>query len=183
MTNSNSTIDTTDFTKKERRYARQEDQLRNSLRSWRTPARRSLLVRANWACIVIMSAIAVAGYFWLAIVLAWLPMTVVILVVWTMLRITIDSKDSAPPRFLDEFEMATLLEARSRALNVTSTLLLVISLVLIIGGASEIGSSFSILGDGHRFAYAVGGVALMAFFVSAVIPAAAMTRTMDDEET
>ena len=58
-----------------------------------------------------MAAIAVVGYFWFPIILAWLPMTVVICTVWTMLRVTIDSKDTAPARYLDEFETATLLRA------------------------------------------------------------------------
>ena len=54
------------------------------------------LVRLNWASLGIMAAIAVAGLL-VPIILAWLPMTVVICTVWTMLRVTIDSKDTAPP--------------------------------------------------------------------------------------
>lgn len=121
-----------------------------------------------------MAAIAVGGYFWLPIIIAWLPMTVVICVVWTMLRITIDSKDTAPARYLDEFEMATLMAARSRALSLVTGALFAISMVLIIGSSLEIG-------DGHRLAYLMGGFGILTFLASAVIPASAMVRTMDDE--
>lgn len=99
-------------------------------------------------------------------------MTVVICTVWTMLRLTIDSKDTAPARYLDEFETDTLLAARSRALNVTTGGLFVISMVLIFGSSLE-------LGDGHKLAYTMGGLGILTFLASAVIPASAMVRTMD----
>ena len=105
----------------ERRYEKNLERTETSLPTWRTAARRRLLVRLNWASLSIMAAIAVAGYFWFPIILAWLPMTVVICTVWTMLRVTIDSKDTAPARYLDEFETATLLQARSRALNLVTS--------------------------------------------------------------
>lgn len=158
----------------ERRYEWIQESSKKSLPSWRTPARRRLLVRLNWACIAIMSAIAVAGYFWLPIILAWLPMTVAIIASWTMLRVTIDSKDTAPAHYLDEFEAATLLNARSSALSVVSSILFVMALVLIFTSTLE-------LGDGHRLAYTAGAIAILTFFVAAIIPAAAMAGTMDPD--
>lgn len=154
------------------RYAKNLARTRGSLPGWRTPARRRLLVRLNWACIAIMAAIAVAGYFWFPIIVVWLPMTVAICTVWTMLRITIDAKDTAPATYLDELESATLLEARSRALNLVNGGLFVISMVLIFGSSLE-------LGDGHRLAYAMGGLGILTFLAGAIVPAAAMARTMD----
>ncbi|HJC29903.1 MAG TPA: hypothetical protein H9759_10950 [Candidatus Dietzia intestinipullorum] len=159
-------------TRAERRFEWQQTRSAGSLRSWRTPARRRLLVQLNWVSLAIMAAIVVAGYFWLPIIIAWLPMTVVICTVWTMLRLTIDSKDTAPARYLDEFETDTLLAARSRALNVTTGGLFVISMVLIFGSSLE-------LGDGHKLAYTMGGLGILTFLASAVIPASAMVRTMD----
>lgn len=156
----------------ERRYEKNLERTEMSLPTWRTAARRRLLVRLNWASLSIMAAIAVAGYFWFPIILAWLPMTVVICTVWTMLRVTIDSKDTAPARYLDEFETATLLQARSRALNLVTSGLFVISLVLIFGSSLQ-------LGEGHRLAYMMGGLGIILFLAGAVIPAAAMARTMD----
>lgn len=165
------------LTTAERRYEKMIEQNGTRLPTWRTAARRRLLVRLNWASLGIMAAIAVAGYFWFPIILAWLPMTVVICTVWTMLRVTIDSKDTAPARYLDEFETSTLLQARSRALNLVTSGLFAISLVLIFGSSLE-------LGDGHRLAYMMGGLGIILFLAGAVIPAAAMARTMnDDEET
>lgn len=161
-------------TRAERRFERQQAATSESLRSWRTPARRRLLVQLNWASIGVMAAIAVAGYFWFPIVIAWLPMTVVICTVWTMLRVTIDSKDGAPAGYLDEFELSTLLAARSRALSVTTGILFLIAIVLITGSSLQ-------LGDGHRLAYAMGGLAVLSVFVAGVIPASAMVKTMDDE--
>lgn len=162
------------LTRAERRYERTLESTEKSLPRWRTAPRRRLLVRLNWSSLAVMAAIAVAGYFWFPIILAWLPMTVVICVVWTMLRITIDSKDTAPARYLDEFETATLLQARSRALNLMSTGMFVISMVLIFGSSLQ-------LGDGHRLAYMMGGLGIITFLAGAVIPAAAMARTMNDE--
>lgn len=167
------TTHTTDtLTRAEKRFEKTQSRTEQSLPSWRTPERRRLLVRLNWASLAIMTAIAVAGYFWFPIILAWLPMTVVICVVWTMLRVSIDSKDNAPARYLDEFETATLLRARSRALSVVTGGLFVISMVLIFGSSLEIG-------DGHRLAYSMGGLGILTFLAGAVIPAAAMAGTMD----
>ncbi|MFN7241884.1 MAG: hypothetical protein ACK4M5_01325, partial [Dietzia cercidiphylli] len=80
-----STATTHTPTAAETRYAKNTAQLSGSLTSWRTPERRRLLVRLNWSCVAIMAAIAVVGYFWLPIILAWIPMTVAICTVWTML--------------------------------------------------------------------------------------------------
>lgn len=181
MTNSNPSIDTTGLTRKERRHVTNTERTEGMLTSWRNPARRTLLIRTLWACIAIMAAISVTSYFWMPIVNLWIVMTVVICTVWTMLRITIDSKDTAPTGFLDEFESATLLDARSTALKYTSVSLAIIALVLLVLSSVAFGGGPH-LPDGHRFAYAVGGLALMGFFIGSVIPAAAMAKTMDDED-
>lgn len=160
------------LTAAERRYEKQVARTENSLRSWRTPQRRRLLVRLNWACVAIMAAIAVTGYFWNPVILAWLPMTVAICTVWTMLRTVIDVKDAAPARYLDEFETETLLRARSHALSAVSAILFVMAIVLIFVSTLK-------LGDGHRLAYTVGGLSILAFFVAAIVPAAAMAGTME----
>lgn len=170
------THETTTPTRAELRYEKNLSRTEGMLPSWRTPARRRLLVRLTWACIGIMAAIAVAGFFWFPIVLAWLPMTVAICTTWTMLRISIDSKDTAPLRYLDELEAETLLRARSTALSVLTGILFVVSMVLVFGASLEVG-------DGHRLAYAMGGLGILAIFVVGVIPAAAMARTMGDDET
>lgn len=168
-----STNDT--LTKAERRYEKNLEQTETSLPSWHTPARRRLLVQLNWICIAIMAAIAVGGYFWLPIVIAWLPMTFAIITSWTMLRVSIDSKDVAPSRYLDEFEASTLLHARSRALSVTTGILFVIAIVLIFASSLQIG-------DGHRLAYCMGGLAILTFFVASIIPASAMAKSMAPED-
>ena len=173
--NPGNTGDQAGRTAAERRYEKQVTRIENSLRSWRTPGRRRLLIRLNWACILVMTAIAVAGYFWLPVVIAWIPMTVAICTVWSMLRIVIDVKDTAPASYLDEFETQTLLHARSRALSALVAICFVIGIVLIWGSSWEIG-------DGNRLAYSMGGLAILAVFVAGVIPAAAMARTMDPAE-
>ena len=162
------------LTAAEKRYETNLKRTEKSLPGWRTPARRRFLIRANWASLLIMAAIALVSYFWFPIIIAWLPMTVVVITAWVMLRITIDSKDTAPARYLDELETATLLEARSRALNLTNWGLWTIALVLIFGASLEIG-------DGFRLAYTMGALGILTFLGSSVIPAAAMARTMNDE--
>lgn len=162
------------LTPAEQRYEKTQASTGSSLTSWRTPARRRLLVRLNWISLGIMAAIAVVGYFWFPIILAWIPMTVVICVVWTMLRITIDAKDTAPARYLDELEAAALLDARSRALKLVTAGMFVISMVLIFVSSLQ-------LGDGFRLAYAMGALGIVTFLAGAVIPAAAMAETMDDD--
>ena len=164
----------TALTAAELRYEKNVTNISHSLPGWRTPTRRRLLVRLNWGCLAIMTAIAVAGYFWRPLILAWLPMTVAIIVFWTMLRIVIDMKDAAPARYLDEFETETLLRARSRALSAVSGILFAMAVILIFVSSLR-------LGDGHRLAYTAGTLSILAFFTAAVIPAAAMARTMNDE--
>lgn len=163
------------LTAEERRYEKTVARTTASLHSWRTTSRRRLLVRLNWGCLAIMAAIAVVGYFWRPLILAWLPMSVAIIVTWTVLRTVIDMKDSAPARYLDEFETETLLRARSRALSVVSGILFVMAMVLIFVSSLQ-------LGDGHRLAYSAGGLAILTFFTAAVIPAAAMAGTMEPQD-
>ena len=163
---------TTTLTRAERKYEQNVTQLAPRLASWRTPARRRLLVLLNWGCIAVMAAIAVASYFWLPIAIAWIPMTVAICTCWSMLRTVIDMKDGAPARYLDEYETQTLLHARSTALKALVVILMAIGLLLVWGSSFE-------FGDGHRLAYAMGGLAILGVFVGGVIPAAAMARTMD----
>ncbi|PAY22089.1 hypothetical protein CEY15_15520 [Dietzia natronolimnaea] len=160
------------LTAAERRYETTVARLSGSLPTWRTPERRRLLVRLNWACVAVMALIALAGFFWFPIVIAWVPMAVAICAVWTMLRTVIDVKDTDPPRYLDEFETQTLLRARSTALSVLVGFCFVIGIVLVFGSSME-------LGDGHRLAYAMGGVAILGVFVGGIIPAAAMAGTFD----
>ena len=166
--------ETTTPTRAERRYEKNLARTGGMLHSWRTPARRRLLVRLNWACVGLMAAIAVVGFFWLPIVLAWIPMTAAICTVWSMLRVAIDAKDTAPARYLDELETDTLLRARSTALSVATGIFFVIAMVLVYGAVLEVG-------EGHRLAYSMGGLAILAVFVCGIIPASAMARTMDEE--
>lgn len=163
------------LTAEESRYEKMVAGISDSLPAWRTPARRRLLVRLNWGCLAIMAAIAVGGYFWRPLILAWLPMTVAIIWAWTVLRTVIDMKDSAPARYLDEFETETLLRARSRALSTVSGILFVMALVLIFVSTLQ-------LGDGHRLAYTAGALSILTFFVAAVIPASAMAGTMEPQD-
>ena len=58
------------LTTAERRYEKMIEQNGTRLPTWRTAARRRLLVRLNWASLGIMAAIAVVGYFWFPIILA-----------------------------------------------------------------------------------------------------------------
>ncbi len=163
---------TENLTTAEKRYETNVARLSGRLPALRTPPRRRLLVQLNWGCVAIMTAIAVAGYFWTPIILAWLPMTVAICVVWTLLRTVIDMKDEAQARYLDEFETETLLRARSQALSWVSGILFVMAVVLIFVSTLE-------LGDGHRLAYAAGCLSILTFFVAAIVPATAMAGTMD----
>lgn len=176
MSTDNGMTEAAQPTTAELRYEKNVARVSLLVPAWRTPARRRLLVRLNWVCLAIMAAIAVAGYFWTPIILAWLPMTIAIIVAWTLLRTVIDMKDVAPARYLDEFETEALLRARSQALSTVSGILFVMAIVLIFVSTLE-------LGDGHRLAYTAGALSILAFFVAAVIPAAAMSRTMNDDAT
>lgn len=166
---------TTHLTPTEEKFQRRVDLLSSSLPAWRTPQRRQLLVRGLWATIFAMSITSLISYFWFPIALAWVPLGLMGMVLWTMLRTVIDCKDTAPLRFLDEFEAEELLKARSRAFNFVSGALLVMALVLIFGAAFTVG-------DGHRLAFAVGGFGIFIFMAGSVIPAARMARLMDDED-
>ena len=168
-------FDDDDLAGADKRYETNLARTRGSLPGWRTLARRRLLVRLLWVSMVTMAAIAIGGYFWFPIIVAWLPMTAAVVALWIMLRIVIDARDTAPAHYLDELEAATLLEARSRALNLISTGMFVISIVLIFGASFEVG-------DGHRLAYTMGALGILTFLSSAISPASAMARTMDPGE-
>lgn len=103
--------------KKAERWEKRQAQTSTMLQSWRTPQRQKLLISLYFANLALGLAVVIGQLFWPPLLLAWLLTTLFLIVIWTMLRITIDSKDDAPPEVLDEYEESVLNNWRRIAFN------------------------------------------------------------------
>jgi hypothetical protein len=106
----------------------------------------------------------------IAIVLSCIP--------WTILRISIDSKDSKPLASLDEYEAQILDQWRRRAFKLSTSL-------LFIGGFATLLTGNWFLGGGitgtiaTKYLLGAGYYLLFSYFISATLPAVGYALTFN----
>ena len=97
---------------------------------------------------------------------------------WTILRISIDSKDTKPLASLDEYEAQVLDHWRQKAFKLSTSL-------LIGGSAAAFISNFGFLGadifelNSTKFLLGVGYYLLFSYFISATLPAVGYALTFN----
>lgn len=104
--------------RREAKYTKRVEQMSSWLPKWRNQAARRKLVIAFEVCLVLMllSGIALLGTLtdifpgWLS--LLWPVISLIVIVVWTSLNITVDMVDSAPSSLLDEYQQEQILNLR-----------------------------------------------------------------------
>ena len=97
---------------------------------------------------------------------------------WTILRITIDSKDSKPLSFLDEYEAQVLDEWRRRAFKLSTFLLFVGGFATLLVGNWFLGGG--ITGTiGTKYLLGAGYFLLFSFFISTTLPAVGYALTFN----
>ena len=97
---------------------------------------------------------------------------------WTILRISIDTKDTKPLAALDEYEAQVLDHWRQKAFKLSTSL-------LIGGSAAAFISNFGFLGadifelNSTKFLLGVGYYLLFSYFISATLPAVGYALTFN----
>ncbi|WP_426716949.1 hypothetical protein ACEN19_04845 [Corynebacterium auriscanis] len=86
------------------RWYQRQERASSYLTNWRNWPRQKLLISIYFGCLFSYLCILAAQVVWNRALLLTLPVTVVLLTAWIMLRITIDSRDGAPEEVLDEYE-------------------------------------------------------------------------------
>ena len=113
----------------------------------------------------------------IAIVLSCIP--------WTILRITIDSKDSKPLSILDEYEAQILDEWRRRAFKLSTFLLFVGGFATLLMGNGFLVENDGFLGGGTtgtigtKYLLGAGYYLLFSYFISATLPAVGYALTFN----
>ncbi|WP_245550774.1 hypothetical protein [Nocardia paucivorans] len=160
-----------------RRWLVHEERMSGMLPGWRTRTRRRALVVAvavSLAGLFVAGALCAFGLKWSA--LATLPLVLVFLPAWTMLRITSHGQDHAPAAALDELEIAQRETARSIGLTITQTLCLPPVLYLVWSG------SLMPEADAFSTAYAGGTMLLATLLAGGCAPAMILAWNKPDPE-
>jgi hypothetical protein len=157
------------------RFLKHEKTWSQSLPQWRTRSRRRALVVALSLTLAFMAVVAVLCALGLrTAALLWLPACVVFFPLWIVVQIVSGRRGDAPTGALDEAEVARRNSARSVALTLTHTLLLLPVAYLVIGSTDR-------WGDGHDLAYAGGLMALTVLLVGLCSPAMVLAWTAPDD--
>lgn len=102
----------------QRRFARWERKAsRFQLDSWRSRPRQNLLLTAYFVGLALMLVSTITQLWWQATLLTFTIGSIMSTIAWTLLRITINSKDSAPTIALDEYEADVIHQWRTIAHN------------------------------------------------------------------
>lgn len=158
-----------------RRFLRNEELTAGWLPGWRNRKRRRILACAVVALLVGTFSVSVASYFTMTVAIAWIPLTLLFLPVWTGLQIVSGRQSDAPRRALDEREIAERNSARSIGLSVAQSLLLLPIFALIFGSVLD-----SV--DHRQLAYSAGGFALASILFSGCLPAVLLAWNQPDDD-
>ncbi|MCZ9295919.1 hypothetical protein [Corynebacterium yonathiae] len=147
---------------------------------FRRPGPTRGLIASMYGCVAVSAiflliALALSSYWALfamsiAIVLSCVP--------WTILRISIDSKDTKPLTSLDEYEAQTLDQWRRRAFKLSTSL-------LFVGGFATLLTGNWFLGGGitgtiaTKYLLGAGYFLLFSYFISATLPAVGYALTFN----
>jgi hypothetical protein len=158
------------------RFLKQEKAWAHSLPRWRSRSRRRALVVALALTLLFMTVVSVLCATGLrTAALLWLPACVLFTPIWIVIQIVSGRRGDAPEGALDEFEIARRNNARSIALTLTSTLMMVPIFYLIIGATQR-------WGDGHDLAYSGGLMTLTVLLMGVCAPAMMLAWTAPDPD-
>ena len=161
-----------------RRWHRNRERTADYLTSWRNWPRQKALITVYFLCLFGFLVSNVTSFWWQGALHFTIPLVVVLCIAWTMLRVTIDSRDSAPEEVLDEYEIKII----NRWTRLSWSLLIIVCLLmtwaLIFGGtilgvkerdSSTVPTILSLTaGD---FTYTLGFILVTTFLAITALPA------------
>ncbi|MCG7450838.1 hypothetical protein MHK12_10530 [Corynebacterium kefirresidentii] len=147
---------------------------------FRRPGPTRGLIASMYGCVAVSAiflilALALSSYWALlamsiAMVLSCIP--------WTILRVSIDSKDRKPLSSLDEYEAQVLDQWRRKAFQLSTALLFTGGLVTLLVGNWFLGGG--ITGTiGTKYLLGAGYYLLFSYFISATLPAVGYALTFN----
>ncbi|MEJ5997303.1 hypothetical protein [Corynebacterium sp. H130] len=158
-------------------YRKQQERTTNMLPGWRSQSRRRVLVSVY----VIIAALTALGVLLIPssnIYLSLIAGLGALAILWTIIRITIDSEDQAPPEALDEFQFERLEGYRSFAFRLYGFFASAIAFFLI-----ALGSFIPDLAVNPRAIYMVAGYLLLLITLTVGgYPALALAWNKPDED-
>jgi hypothetical protein len=117
-----------------RRYLKAEAKYAQSLPSWRSQARRRILVGILVAAILMLVASSIFAFFgpdWAP--LTWVPGALVMTASWSAIQMVSGRRSDAPADALDEWDLQRRNSARSIGFAVTQAFVMIPAFVLIWG--------------------------------------------------
>ena len=170
--------------RREAKYLKRLEQTSGWLPRWRNQAARRRLVITFEGCLVLMliSGIALIGamsdMLSNAFGGAWSTMTLIMMVVWASLNITVDMIDSAPISLLDEYQQDQILSLRGLTYRCYTYFGLVVFLSLILVGVT-------VMSDkpdwGHYIPYSFGIFGTVVFLFISTLPTVIYAWNLRDE--
>lgn len=158
-------------------YRKQQERTANMLPGWRSQSRRRVLVSV-YVIIAALTALGVSLIPSSNIYLSLIPGLGALAILWTIIRITIDSEDQAPPEALDEFQFERLESYRSFAFRLYGFFSSAIAFFLI-----TLGSVIPDLAVNPRAIYMVAGYLLLLITLTVGgYPALALAWNKPDED-
>ena len=161
------------------RWLRNQEITAHWFPTWRTPDRQRLLINVFLGSLGLGFFTAFAYLFLPQALLLWIPFTLLMCVSWTMLRVTIGSRDTAPLEVLDEYESAVMDQWRRRAYNGTAwSLFFMAFLMICIGVHFGMRDGYTeLLGnDPSSWMYFLGLISLLLYLTFSSLPAIGYAR-------
>lgn len=102
------------------KWQKYHDQAAKILPAWHTPGRRKFLITSYYLCLVLLLFCAILHVWWPEALSGWMAFTIVMLIIWGVLRVSICFRDSAPKDLLDEYEYSVIITWQSISFRVRS---------------------------------------------------------------
>ncbi|MBC2680979.1 hypothetical protein [Corynebacterium anserum] len=165
------------------RWQKRQRRTRGLLLSWRKPRRQKLLIALYFGTLLLGITIAIGHIFWPPLLAGWFLVTISLIVIWSILRITIDSKDDAPIAVLDEYEESVINNWRSMAFNLMSWCGVIGFSILIIFSVTALHADEIWGFDPMLLIYSGALVGLLVYLAIVALPAVgyAMTFSLETE--
>lgn len=161
-------------TKAAQRWEKTHHRHRHMLQSWRTPQKQKTLTTLHSISLILYATVTMLFLFTPKAAILWIPVAIFGMTIWTMLRITINAKDSAPPEVLDEYELKVLDTWRRHAYSCYTSGLTILCVALVALGTALMmqDSPSTLLGlEPGEWMYFFGLVAITFSLACSTLPA------------
>ena len=163
-----------------RRWRRNQSRSTNMLRSWHHRAPTLRLIAAFYGCQAVALISVVIGPWWPPAVPACCIAMGLSLVPWTLLRLTIDTKDDAPESVLDEYEQQVVASWSRLAMRLLGYWASLVSILLIFSAVFDFPSHLGL--SPTEWNIILGEIVLIVSFFCASLPTVGYALTFNTDK-